>query len=316
MKIQTMSIVVGDNSCNASCPYCISKVTGAMDKVKEVNWRNFHIACRLAEKAGTTTVLLTGKGEPTLHPELILRYLNFLSGARYFFPFIELQTNGIKLNSPEYKNKWRVDLKLSTYAGEQEGVKNDWLSLWYAAGLTTICLSAVHYKRERNQEIYGKDYPDIKELVDKLHKIGYTVRLSVMLLKKYIDSKEEVCNLASYCKENKIKQLTIRPIDAPIKQERLISQETLYHDWGKTGEWIAAHTPNKEWLEIQDYVSSEGYCILKLAHGAKVYDFYGQNLCLATCLTTNFDTEHMRQIIFYPDGSIFYDWKFKGAVLL
>jgi len=308
MKIQTMSVVVGNNSCNSQCPYCIAKVTGKMENVKDVNWRNFIIACKLAEKAGATTVLLTGKGEPTLHPQLILQYIHRLTESYYEFPFIELQTNGIKLNDPNYNCSGYVEGGLTL--GE-----NDWPTIWYNAGLTTICLSTVHYKREKNQEIYGKDYPDIKELVDKLHKIGYTVRLSVMLLKGYIDSPEKVVKLADYCKENKIKQLTIRPIEAPVTTEKQIDQQNLHYD-GKTVMWIKEHTLDTEWPEIRYFIYKNASPILNLAHGATVYDFCGQNICLSTCLTTNNDTEHMRQIIFYPDGTISFDWCYKGAVLL
>ena len=60
-----------------------------------VNWRNFRIACRLAERCGVTTAMLTGKGEPTLFPEQITKYLEVLGEFR--FPLVELQTNGIRL---------------------------------------------------------------------------------------------------------------------------------------------------------------------------------------------------------------------------
>ncbi len=71
MKISTFTIVVGSAACNAACPYCVSKMTGKELGMKEpkVNWRNFDKACRLAQVNQVSTVLLTGKGEPTLFPE-------------------------------------------------------------------------------------------------------------------------------------------------------------------------------------------------------------------------------------------------------
>jgi hypothetical protein len=68
---------------------------GVMLDEPEVNWRNFRVACRLAERCGVTTAMLTGKGEPTLFPEQITKYLQALS--EFPFPIIELQSNGILL---------------------------------------------------------------------------------------------------------------------------------------------------------------------------------------------------------------------------
>ena len=87
MKIQTLSVVVGNRSCNATCPFCISACTPKADLPTNPNWRNFKKACRLAQIGGATTVLLTGKGEPTLHPQLINDYLGHLE--EFQFPFIE-----------------------------------------------------------------------------------------------------------------------------------------------------------------------------------------------------------------------------------
>ena len=101
MKIQTFSVVVGGAKCNAKCPYCVSKLTGCMDGVKEdqkpmeINKRNFHKACNFAKQSGVSTVLLTGKGEPLIYHQHITRYLEMIENWQ--FPFVELQTNGILL---------------------------------------------------------------------------------------------------------------------------------------------------------------------------------------------------------------------------
>lgn len=296
MKIQTLSVVVGDNSCNAHCPFCISRITGKMaNKSEEVNWRNFRIACKLAEQSGATTVLLTGKGEPTLHPGLIYNYICRLT-ATYNFPFIELQTNGINLADPNYNCDEHIKNKMLG--------QDDWPTIWYETGLTTICLSAVHYKREWNQEIYGQDYPDLQILINSLHEIGYTVRLSVMLMKNFIDSIGEFNELSEFCRKNKIAQLTVRPIDSPSERH------------GEEVTFVTEHTLGNEWQEIKNFVNKTAIPILNLAHGATVYDMNGQNVCLATCLTTNKTEDDIRQLIFFPNGELRYDWTHKGAILL
>jgi len=291
MNIQTMSIVVGDSSCNAKCPFCIARTTpelgyklGYNDKI---NWRNFDIACKLADKSGATTAILTGKGEPTLRPAQISAYLDAMN-KNDCFPIRELQTNGIELMKSRY---------------------DDRLKSWYDKGLTTICLSSVHYRQSMNAKIYGDGYPHIKELADKLHDMGFTTRLSVMMIKGFIDTKPEVKSLIAACKNCKVKQLTIRPITCPTQDIRDESQEVY--------DWIIKNAPSEvSWNEIKEHISAVGNSVLKLAHDTEVFDYAGQNVCLGTCITTNKSSEQMRQNIFEPDGTIGYDWKYSGAVLL
>jgi len=47
-----------------------------------------------------------------------------------------------------------------------------------------------------------------------------------------------------------------------------------------------------------------------------VYDLNGQNVCLTNCLTGSSDPDNTRQIIYFPDGRIMYDWRFPGARIL
>jgi len=285
MKAQTMSIVVGGTACNASCPFCVSKQTEKSHPVKDVNWRNFDKACRLAEIAGCTTVLLTGKGEPTLYPEEICCFLNGL--GRYNFPLLELQTNGIELQKPNFTD-------------EEEG----WLMQWMDFSLNTICLSAVHYHPAKNREIYGNDYPEIDKLVNMLHQYGYTVRLSIMAMQGYIETTGDIRALAAFCRHNQIEQLTVRPIYGDPTS-------------GDAGKWASQHTLTPEsWSGIRAYFDNEGSRVLELAHGATVYDFEGQNLCLSNCLTTNTNADDIRQLIYYPDGTISCDWRYTGARIL
>ena len=90
MKIQTFSVLAGSTACNASCPYCVSKMTPRYDMkpmLSEINWRNFIISCRFARENGVSTALITGKGEPTLFPDQISSFLHSL--YMFGFPFVE-----------------------------------------------------------------------------------------------------------------------------------------------------------------------------------------------------------------------------------
>ena len=290
MKIQTYSIIAGTDACNAQCPYCVSKMTpdlGVADrKPGDVNWRNFEVGVRFAQNAGVSTALITGKGEPTLFPEQITAYLEKLQNR---FPFIELQTNGIAL--------WQKHSELE-----------ETLKRWYGLGLTTVAVSAVHYDNERNKEIFqphGK-YMDLPDLIEKLHTTGYSVRLSTVLLKGYIDDVGGIEKLVDFAQEYRVEQLTVRPVTRPQTGR----------DNGVV-DYVDRHILSDDRVEeIRRFLDEKGTSIMSLVHGAVIYDFKGQNICLTNALTIEPKSEEVRQLIFFPDGHLRYDWQYMGAILL
>ena len=291
MRVQTFSIVAGSEACNARCPFCISKMTppeGITLKEPQVNWRNFRKAALFAKQSGTTTVLITSKGEPTLFPEQITRYLDAV--AEFDFPFVELQTNGILL--AEQKDKYQPFLKT-----------------WYEKGMTMIAISIVHYEPEKNREIYlpyKKQYIDLPALIKQLHTSGFSVRLTCILADGYIDTPEKLQELILFAKQNQVEHLTIRPVNKP-EQSRSAGVEA----------WVAKNYLKEASFEaIKTFIQTKGTLILTRAHNIRIYDVYGQNLCLTNCLMSDPSDEELRQLIFFPDGHIRYDWQYGGAILL
>lgn len=294
MKIQTFSIVAGSAACNARCPFCISKMTvdaGVLVREPNVNWRNFRIACDLAARCEVTTAMITGKGEPTLFPRQISDYLGEMCdhGA---FPIRELQTNGIPIMRDDH------------FKG-REG----WLQSWYDMGLTTIALSVVHWDPEMNREIYTpqqKSYVELPALIELLHTIGFSVRLSVTMLKGFIDGPESLQHMIEFAKELKVEQLSVRPVNRPK-----IHRDPAAHEWvGQRSLDEAAK------LKITAFMQENAIPLMTLMHGAVVYDYKGQNVCLTDCLTRDPSTEDIRQLIFFPDGHLRYDWEYEGAIIL
>lgn len=290
MRIQTFSVLVGSRACNAQCPYCVSKMTpsqGVGLAKQKINWRNFNIGCKFAKDSGVSTILLTGKGEPTLFPAEITEFLEHLRS--YNFSFIELQTNGIAL--------YQKQQKYGCY-----------LSQWYELGLTTVAISVVHYDDKANKSIYQSNgaYMDLSDLISFLHSVGLSVRLTCMMLAGGIDNADGVKNLINFAKQNRVEQLTIRPIEVPKKSED-----------EKVAQWAALFRPSPEELvEVSKWLEENGEPLLHLAHGAVVYDVGGQNVCLSNCLTLKTSPDEVRQLIFFPDGHLRYDWQYPGAILL
>jgi len=291
MKFTTLSIIAGSEACNARCPYCVSKMTplqGVPLEEPEVNWRNFRLAARLAKQSDVTTVMITGKGEPTLFPQQISQYLDALKP--YEFPLIELQTNGILLQ-------------------EKPEVYDQFLREWYEKDLGIISVSIVHYAPERNREVYTphkEGYVDLPGLISKLHEMRYSVRLSCIMMSGFIDSAEELERLVSFAYDHGVEQLTVRPVNAPDKSRN-----------DAVKEWTLEHMLRDDQLEdIASYLEREGYELSRLPHGGIVYDVHGQNVCLTNSLTLDAHQEEYRQLIFFPDGHVRYDWQYKGAILL
>lgn len=290
MKIHTLSIIAGTTACNASCPYCISKMTpkqGICMKEPEVNWRNFGKACRLAQISGVTTVLMTGKGEPTLFPEQITGFLENMK--KFDFPLVELQTNGILFE--------KHPKKFEKYLDE-----------WYNLGLTMIAISVVHYDKEKNARIFSPkaEYPELENLIKNLHKHRFSVRLSCTMIRDYIDSLREVKKMIKYAKKWNVEQLSIRKLATPLKtKDREVFR------------WANKHLIGKANLKkIKQFLDKHGHKIMTLAHGASIYDVDGQNVCLTDALTIKPESDNLRQIIFFPDGHLKFDWQFPGAVLI
>jgi len=290
MRIQTLSIVVGGKACNAKCPYCVAKLTG-FDEIKSdepINKRNLQKACQLAKDSRVTTVLLTSKGEPLLYLKEITEILQIIS--KYNFPFIELQTNGIQLP------------KISSLLFKQ----------WYDLGLSTVSLSCVSYYPKLNGEIFGDEWHTLSDYIGILHSNNFSVRLSCVMIKGYTDSVESIVDFLNYCKINNVEQTTFRPVIN-------ISNVGLNKEKQEIYNWVKEHKVPKENMEfISKYFNNSEYSqlLLNLAHGAKVYDYKGQNICLSNCLTESTNLDDIRQIIYYSSGRLMYSWVYSGAILL
>lgn len=287
MKIQTLSIISGGAACNASCPFCISQMTGKNISLTPINKVNFKKACRLAQINDVTNVIITGKGEPLIYPDQITDFLKLLKP--YDFPVIEIQTNAILLS-------------------EQPEKYDSFLKEWHALGLTFIAISIVHYEPEKNRKNYiplKKEYPDLHSLISKLHAIGYSVRLTCTLIKGGVDNAKEAKQMINKARVWDADQLTLRKVAAPEK-----SANSAVYSWTK------AHMLSKSDLDgIEDYLNKNGSKIASFDYGGAIYDVSGQNVCFTNALTLNNQTESFRQAIYFPDGHVRFDWQYKGALI-
>ena len=293
MQISTMSVLVGSSACNARCPFCISGMTpanGVTAKYEPINYKNWQQACRLAQLSGVTTILLTGKGEPTLFPAQVTEVLQKL--APFDFPIVEMQTNAIPIAEGK--------------------VDRDTLELWFSWGLRTIAISNVGVNPELNHQVYlpyKSKYIDLAATVKLLHEVGFSVRLATVMIKGGIDHPVPLQKLLAFAKENSVEQLSIRPVTKP--DEAATAEGRTILGWVNDN-----YVTEGQILGIKQWVQENGTLLMTLPHGAEVYDVGGQNLCLTNCLTVDRDPNAMRQIIYFPDGAVRYSWEFSGARLI
>lgn len=289
MKFKMFSVIVGTPACIAKCPFCVSCENIKENKVApNINWRNFNIACNLATKSDVDTVMITSRGEPLLFPEQITQYLKKLKS--FNFPFIELQTNGILFT----KNREKLD---------------EFANLWYELGLTTIAISVVSHEYEKNRKNYcpNGEYIDLSELVDYLHQIGFSVRLTCILQKDITSTVDEIKNFINYAKEHNIEQTTLRPLNMEYRREEIkpyLYQHMLTDD---------------DKNNIRTYLENNGTKLLIIDRIGSIYDVDGQNVMFSVPLDMNTrdeNPENGRNLIFFQDGHLRYEWEKPGAILL
>jgi molybdenum cofactor biosynthesis enzyme MoaA len=249
--------------------------------LRKINHRNLNKAILFAEQSGVSTVLITGKGEPTLYPDQITEYLTLINNR---FPFIELQTNGLTI--------------------ERDDTFINRLSCWRDLGLSTVSISIISDLLGINGNVASLA-EDVPEIIRRIHSCGLSVRINCTLIKDILWTPEDVKRLCEWCKKNGVEQLTIRPVAEPeVTEDKNVS------------EWVEEHTLSFEEMQgIEDEFLSKGKLLMELPHGAQVVDYQGQNLCINNCLTLPVKDE-IRQLIFFPDGHLYYDWTYKGAILL
>jgi len=164
-------------------------------------------------------------------------------------------------------------------------------------------VSGVHH--EQNARIVHQDYPDLSITIEYLHRLGFTVRLCLMMHRQGVCTVEGLWDVVEFCRNHGVEQLTARSIRKPEHVYNKAAADFVNLN-GLTDADVA---------EIHADVARNGDQIMKLDHGAVVYDIGGQNLCMSDCLTLPKD-ENLRQLIFYSDGRLAYDWQYQGAVLL
>lgn len=280
--MSNFSVVIGNRACNANCPFCISKQTNGCTDNVQFDWYRFFKAAKYVQNEHVNVALITGRGEPTLHTEQLADVVHKLNG---YFPCIELQTNGIL-----YLSQRRRMQELS------------WL------GLNTIAFSLCSFDNAVNREVMqirDKDFSIINTVQAALED-GFTVRLSLQMLRTNLDPKEQLVEYIEAAKQLNVHQITFRKIGKPD----IVQEESI-----QVREWIDQYADSTEIKEYRQFFEDSKIKKIATYHwGGLVYSVDNLSVVLADCLTENPDTFDPRSWIF--DGkNLRYSWQHKGAIV-
>jgi len=284
MKVQTMAVVPKIIDCNIDCKFCIKKSTFTIKEAEDLDFGKLKAAVDYAIKGGSQTVSISGGGEPLLYGvEKTSKLIKFLKN---YFGKIDIHTNGTLLD----------DYSTKKYA---------------QAGLTNVMISRAHYDEEINKEIMG-GYTKTKEKVKSLNENEIVPRLSMILLKDYIDNDSEIKKYLDWAAEIEAKQVIIRQLSVvPAKYCSYAAKE---NDWSKQH-----FVPIKVATEFLEKIDSEK--LLTLPWGPPVYSYKAKNNnFLNVCTYTYPENEErgysLRSVLFFPDNHLYYSWKHQASLIM
>jgi hypothetical protein len=281
LKAENLAISVPSNDCNKNCPYCISKMTPAINPNVSLMSRNLEKVKHMADLAEVTSVLITGKGEPTLNmPNLYWLIEHFKN-----FP-VELQTNGLVL---------------------LEGVKNrakggpsmfDYVRRLHHFGLDVLAVSMDNLKQ----------FVEFKPLFETALKEGLVVR-ATFNVSNLLGDPSKFFEVISYCKIIGVQQLTIRRVTVPV----FPMNQTVV-------DWIRENASDDLWMSWVNQINQElevnGRLLRQLNHGVTVWDYEGISLTWSDyCIQEQTKGTNVRSLIFQGDGHLYTSWNSKASII-
>ncbi|MFH1065958.1 MAG: radical SAM protein [Nanoarchaeota archaeon] len=282
-KIYSVSVLVGNGSCNANCGFCAGKHLRKYAKENAHFYRNLESAIKLSARYGGWSLSLTGSGEPTCDPDAVTRALETYgkcAGQGAFFPNVNLFTNGILFADREFCNKY--------------------LDLWKDLGLTHIALSVQSADEKEQARAYNlESYPSLDAIVSNVRGHGVGLRSTLLLKINGID------NSAKY--ESAVHSLIAKGINN-------ITSWPVVNPDGTRNEY----TPSRLGLfGIKRWLHKNAKLCHGHAWGGGVFDYNGSMLRLTEYVTKhNPKKEFVRQLVVFQSGEVSYSWIREGALCM
>lgn len=281
MKANSLSISLPWHECNQNCAYCVSKMTGYGCINRDAFIRNLSKAKKMADIAGVTSVILTGKGEP-LYPfagtedhmtaTTYLRSLKEVCDIFADYP-LEIQTNGKTImleNSEDFLPRKLLDMHINTIAISVDD--------------PNVLLS-------------------IDEVIHKYLTLGFNLRVTINLTKRIM--KFPATDYVKACKDNGISQLSFRELTIPdYAVDSKASQDAQKYIQGIDKAEVHTYL-NKFFHEVE----TRGQFVRSLDFGANIYMIDGVScVVMGKCIQENSDDSDIRSLIYWEDGHMSTSW--------
>ncbi len=277
MRAQNLTIAIPNKGCDKNCPYCVSKMTGAISTNETLLLRNLPKVKRIARAAQVTSVLLTGKGEPTLNLPWTERLIEEFAE----WP-VELQTNGLRL---------AADMK------NHNGAIIDKLAI---AGLNLLAFSLDQITQ----------FDDLAPMFSALRKRGILVRVTLNVT-DLLDAELTFDEALQRCKQSQAQQFSLRQITIP-NHVNLSGDEA-----SAVASWIKTHGKPELYDKLVGQMKERSTHLLReLPYGAKVYDVDGVAVTYFDyCVQDNHGDDDVRSLILQEDGHLYTSWNSLASAL-
>lgn len=270
MKATNLSISIPNYGCKKNCPYCISKMTGYVEKNLKLFYRNLQKVKNIAKQAEVTSVSFTSKGEILGNKNSMKVFSDILPTFTDEFA-CEIQTNG-------------------------DNLTEDVINFFYHAGLDIIAISIDRFE----------SIDHLKPIFDEINSYGLTVRLTVNLVPGAYDHTPE--EYFQKCKNYNIQQISFRTITTPNFSEVVnTSAGKKAYEWIENN--VDDEKTNKFLYEYETYIINNGREIRELPYGAILYNVEGVSTThFIYCIQDKSGTDNIRSLIYYEDGHLATTW--------
>lgn len=270
MRATNLSISIPNYGCGKNCPYCISKMTGYVEKDLRLFHRNLNKVKSIAKQAEVSSVSFTSKGEILGKPES-MKVLSEIASTFTDEFACEIQTNG-------------------------DGLTRDVVNFLYHAGIDTIAISIDNFG----------DIDRLESIFDSINSYGMTIRLTVNLLPSTYNNTP--ADYFQKCKDYNIQQISFRSITTPNYSEVVNTKVgKKAYDWIEEN---VSQEKTLLFIEsYASYIKEHGREIRRLAYGAVLYNVEGVSTThFEYCIQDGNEEDDIRSLIYYEDGHLATTW--------
>ena len=287
-SVPTLSFMVGGEECQASCPCCIAKLTrgGCGNWNRCPTWyRNLSLVFKTADRFNVHTVMITGKGEPTLHMDDVRDVVSRSRGLGFI---TELQTNGF------------------IFSEDKDSV--DGLS---ADGLNTVAISRMSIDDARNRSLMGEGSPNLKDIVKSFMDKGINVRLTYVGFQGENDTTQKIIETCKKAADFGVSQVTIRKMGKiDLKNSRKTNRARDVIKFTDKN-----FIQDNEWMSVVNELRSSYKIGRTLDWGSVSWMIEGVECMVTDCLSLPGTSGAIRYLIYRPDGHLSYSWEYENSLI-